>query len=36
MEPVGALRAAGMGALTGLGVVVFTYVLDARLRGKVS
>lgn len=36
MEPIGALRAVEMGAVTGVGVVIFTYIMDARLRGKVG
>ena len=36
MQPIGALRAIEMGAVTGAGVVVFTYLMNARLRGKVS
>ena len=36
MGAVDALRAAQMGAVTGVGVVVFTYLMDAALSGKVS
>ena len=36
MEPIGALRAAEMGTVTGVGVFAFTYLMNARLRGKVS
>ena len=36
MGAVGALRAVEMGAATGVAVVVFTYLMNARLRGKVS
>jgi hypothetical protein len=36
MGAIGALQAVEMGAVTGVGVVVFTYGLNAFLRGKVS
>jgi len=36
MQPIGVLRAVEMGVVTGVGVVVLTYLMNARLRGKVS